>query len=59
MRAGFDLQAQSVSNLEKMEGQLAYSVQTLAMIVEKDKFPSQPVPNPKGVYDVTKSNFSG
>ena len=40
MRAGFNSQTQSVSNLEKMVGQLASSVQTLAMNVEKGKFPS-------------------
>ena len=50
MRAYFNSQAQSVSNLEKMVGQLASSVQTLAMTIEKSNFPSQPVPNPKGVY---------
>ncbi|GAY56483.1 hypothetical protein CUMW_172250 [Citrus unshiu] len=32
-----------------MVGQLASSVQTLAMTIEKGKFPSQPVSNPKGV----------
>ncbi|KAK9185028.1 hypothetical protein WN943_025381 [Citrus x changshan-huyou] len=56
MRAGFNSQAQSVSSLEKMVGQLASSVQTLTMTVEKGKFPSQPVPNPKGVYEVSTSS---
>ncbi|KAK9190504.1 hypothetical protein WN943_019110 [Citrus x changshan-huyou] len=42
MRAGFNSQAQSVSNLEKMVGHLASSVQILAITVEKDKFLSQP-----------------
>ncbi|KAH9801738.1 hypothetical protein KPL71_001135 [Citrus sinensis] len=51
LRASFNSQAQSVSSLEKMVGQLASSVQTLAMTVEKGKFPSQLVPNPKGVHE--------
>ena len=34
-----------------MVGQLAFSVQTLAMTVEKGNFPSQPVPNPKRVHE--------
>ena len=34
-----------------MVGQLASSVQTLAIIVEKNKFPSQPVSNPKGLVN--------
>ena len=38
-----------------MVGQLASSVQTLAMIVEKGKFPSQPLPNPKGVHEASTS----
>ena len=57
MRASFNSQAQSVSNLEKMVGQLASSVQTLAMIVEKCKFPCQPVSNPKGVHEVSTSSL--
>ncbi|KAH9685156.1 hypothetical protein KPL70_013841 [Citrus sinensis] len=56
MRAGFNSQAQSVSSLEKMVGQLVSSVQILAMIVEKGKFPSQPVPNPKEVHEVSTSS---
>ena len=56
MRASFNSQAQSVSNLEKMVGQLASLVQTLAMTIEKGKFPSQPVPNPKGVHEVSTSS---
>ncbi|KAH9780933.1 hypothetical protein KPL71_008264 [Citrus sinensis] len=56
MRADFNSQAQSVSSLEKMVGQLALSVQTLAMTVEKGKFPSQPVPNPKRVHEVSTSS---
>ena len=56
LRAGFNSQAQSVSSLEKMVGQLASSVQTLAMTVEKGKFPSQPVPNPKGVHEASTSS---
>ncbi|KAK9222119.1 hypothetical protein WN944_010551 [Citrus x changshan-huyou] len=56
MRAGFNSQAQSVSSLEKMVGQLASSVQTLAMIIEKGKFPRQPVPNPKGIYEASTSS---
>ena len=39
-----------------MVGQLASLVQTLAMIVEKGKFPSQPVPNPKGVREASTSS---
>ncbi|KAH9697871.1 hypothetical protein KPL71_023794 [Citrus sinensis] len=35
LRAGFNSQAQSVSSLEKMVGQLASSVQTLAITVER------------------------
>ena len=38
-----------------MVGQLASSVQTLVMTVEKRKFPSQPVPNPKGVHEASVS----
>ena len=56
MRASFNSQAQSVSNLEKMVGQLASSVQTLAMTVEKDKFPSQPMSNPKRVHEASTSS---
>ena len=33
-------------------GQLASTVQNLATNIEKGKFPSQPLPNPKGVYEV-------
>ena len=39
-----------------MVGQLASSVQTLAMTVEKGKFPSQPVPNSKGVHEVSTNS---
>ncbi|KAH9752838.1 hypothetical protein KPL71_014866 [Citrus sinensis] len=39
-----------------MVGQLASSVQTLAMTVEKGKFPSQPVSNPKGVHEESTSS---
>ncbi|KAH9770105.1 hypothetical protein KPL71_012260 [Citrus sinensis] len=56
LRAGFNSQAQSVSSFEKMVGQLASSVQTLAMTVEKGKFPSPPVPNPKGVHEASTSS---
>ncbi|KAK9187457.1 hypothetical protein WN944_018852 [Citrus x changshan-huyou] len=56
MIAGFNSQAQSVSSLEKIVGQLASSVQTLAMTVEKGKFPSQLVPNSKGVHEVSTSS---
>ncbi|KAK9208817.1 hypothetical protein WN944_001178 [Citrus x changshan-huyou] len=34
-----------------MVGQLASSIQTFAMTVEKGKFPSQSVPDPKGVHE--------
>ena len=37
-------------------GQFASSVQTLAMNVEKSKFPSQPMPNPKGVHEASVSS---
>ena len=56
MRADFNSQTQLVSNLKKIVGQLVSSVQTLAMTVEKSKFPSQPVPNPKGVYEANTSS---
>ena len=56
LRAGFNSQAQSVSSLEKIVGQLASLVQTLAMTVEKGKFSSQPVPNPKGVHKASTSS---
>ena len=39
-----------------MVGQLASSVQTLAMAVEKDKFLSQPMPNHKGVHEARISS---
>ncbi|KAK9208804.1 hypothetical protein WN944_001164 [Citrus x changshan-huyou] len=39
-----------------MVRQLASSVQTLAMTVEKDKFPSQLVPNPQGVHEASTSS---
>ena len=38
-----------------MVGQLASSVQTLAMTVEKGKFSNQPVPNSKGVHEASTS----
>ena len=56
LRAGFNSQAQSVSSFEKMVGQLASLVQTLAMTIEKGKIPSQPVPNPKGVHEASTSS---
>ena len=43
MRAGFNSQAQLVSSLKKIT-------------VEKGKFPSQPVPNPKGVHEASTSS---
>ncbi|KAH9658353.1 hypothetical protein KPL70_023455 [Citrus sinensis] len=49
--AGFNSQAQSVSSLEKMVGQLASSVQTLAMTVDKGKEVDNKVEMP-----VTKEN---
>ena len=55
MRTGFNSQTQLDLNLEKMVGQLASSIQTLAITVEKDKFPSQPVPNLKRVHKVSTS----
>ena len=39
-----------------MVGQLASSVQTLAMTVEKGNFSSQLVPNPKGVHEASISS---
>ncbi|GMN51263.1 hypothetical protein TIFTF001_020418 [Ficus carica] len=38
-----------------MMGQLATSVQNLAVNIEKGRFPSQPLPNPKGVHGVGTS----
>ena len=35
-----------------MMGQLASTVQNLVTNIEKGKFPSQPLPNPKGVHEV-------
>ncbi|KAL2512794.1 Uncharacterized protein Adt_18394 [Abeliophyllum distichum] len=58
VRASQNLQAQSISNLENMMGQLASSVQQLATNIEKGKFPSQPFPNPKGVHNTgTDSSY--
>ena len=37
-------------------GQLAFSVQILAITIEKGKFSSQPVPNPKGVHEASTSS---
>ena len=45
MRAGFNSQAQSVSSLEKMVGQLTFSIQTLAIVL-----------NPKGVHKASTSS---
>ena len=56
MRVGFNSQGQSISSLEKMVGQLTSSIQTLAMTVEKDKFPSQLGFNPKEVHDASTSS---
>lgn len=56
MRVDFNSQAQSIMNLKKMLGQLASSIQTLTMTVEKRKFLSKPVPNPKGVHEVSTSS---
>ena len=56
MRACFNSQTELVSNLEKMVGQHASSVQTLAMTIEKGKFSSQQVPNPKGVHEASTSS---
>ena len=56
MRAGFNSQAQSISSLEKMVGQLASSVQTLTMIAEKGKFLSQPMSNSKRMHEVSTSS---
>ena len=57
MDGGFNSQAQSISNLENIVGQLTFSVQTLTMIVEKGKFPRQLVPNLKSVYEVSTSSL--
>ena len=35
---------------------LSSSVQTLVMTIEKGKFPSQPVSNPKGVHEASASS---
>lgn len=55
MRAGINLQAQSILNLKKKVGQLASSIQTLAVTVKKSKFSRLPVPNPNGVHKVSAS----
>ena len=39
-----------------MVEQLTFLVQTLAITIEKGKFPSQPVPNPKEVHEVSTSS---
>ncbi|KAL2454712.1 RT RNaseH 2 domain-containing protein [Abeliophyllum distichum] len=52
VRTSQNSQAQSISNMENMMGQLASSVQQLATTIEKGKFPSQPYPNPKGVHNI-------
>ena len=44
------------NQVSKMVGQLASSVQTLAMTVEKGKFLSQLLPNPKGVHEASTSS---
>ena len=58
MRTNHASHSQSISNIEKMIGQLASTVQNLVTNIEKGKFPSQPLPNPKGVHEVgTKSEI--
>lgn len=42
-------QIQSMSNLVRVMGQLASSIQNIAVSIEKEKFPNQPILNPKGV----------
>ena len=56
MQARFNSQAQLVLSVKKIVGQLPSSFQTLAMTIEKGKFPSQPVPNPKGVHKASTSS---
>ena len=56
MRADFNSQSQSVSSLEKIVGKFTSLIQTLAITVEKCKFSSQPVPNPKEVYKANTSS---
>lgn len=48
MRTNHNSQAQSI-------GTVSYSVQNLAVNIEKGRFPSQPLPNPKGVHGVGTS----
>lgn len=42
-------QIQSMSNLVRVMGQLASSIQNIAVGIEKEKLPSQLILNPKGV----------
>lgn len=42
-------QIQSMSNLVRVMGQVASSIQNTAVGIEKEKFSNQPIVNPKGV----------
>ncbi|XP_062075251.1 uncharacterized protein LOC133779290, partial [Humulus lupulus] len=48
-------QSQSITKLETQVGQLA----TALADREKGTFPSQPIPNPKGQYEIGKSSHNG
>lgn len=52
MKTNQNSQVQSISNIEKMVGQLVSSIQNLAVNMDKGKFPSQQLLNPKGVHEV-------
>ncbi|XP_062103761.1 uncharacterized protein LOC133814870, partial [Humulus lupulus] len=48
-------QSQSITKLETQVGQLAIALADR----EKGTFPSQPIPNPKGQYEIGKSSHNG
>lgn len=54
MRSSTQMNTQAISKLENQVGQLATHVGER----EKGKFPSQPVPNPKGQYGINNSSSS-
>ena len=55
MRANQNSQAQSHSNMKKMIGQPGSLVHNLIVSIEKGKFLSQPLPNPRGVHEIDSS----
>ena len=54
MKSSTHLNTQAISKLENQVGQLATQVGER----EKGKFPSQPIPNPKGQYAINSSSSS-